>query len=124
MVEINHLNVVNLIRNTWILAHETDLLKPQIHTINQSQVIGKLCMLFCSLTHFLDCPLESLLYCQLGFGDFCPENYWITHYEDLGPVSSKCLGQDFVLENVLGRFKDKSCVSSNSRNLGSSQILS
>ena len=42
----------------------------------------------------------------------------------LGPVSSKCLRQDFVLENVLGRFKDKSRVSSNSRNLGSSQILS
>ena len=33
--------------------------------------------------------------------------------EDLiGPVSSKCLRQDFVLENVPGRFKDKSCVSS------------
>ena len=43
---------------------------------------------------------------------------------DLGPVSSKCLRQDFVLENVPGRFKDKSRVSSNSRNLGSSQILS
>ena len=43
---------------------------------------------------------------------------------DQGPVSSKCLRQDFVLENVLGRFKDKSRVSSNSRNLGSSQILS
>ena len=42
----------------------------------------------------------------------------------LGPVSSKCLRQDFVLENVPGRFKDKSRVSSNSRNLGSSQILS
>ena len=41
-----------------------------------------------------------------------------------GPVSSKCLRQDFVLENVPGRFKDKSRVSSNSRNLGSSQILS
>ena len=42
----------------------------------------------------------------------------------LGPVSSKCLRQDFVLENVPGRFKDKSRVSSNSRNLESSQILS
>ena len=41
-----------------------------------------------------------------------------------GPVSSKRLRQNFVPENVSGRFKDKNCVSSNSRNLGSSQILS
>ena len=41
-----------------------------------------------------------------------------------GPVSSKRLRQNFVLEDVLGRFKDKNRVSSNSRNLGSSQILS
>ena len=42
----------------------------------------------------------------------------------LGPVSSKRLRHNFVLENVLGRFKDKNCVSSNSGNIGSSQILS
>ena len=41
-----------------------------------------------------------------------------------GPVSSKRLRQNFVLEVVPGRFKDKNRVSSNSRNLGSSQILS
>ena len=37
---------------------------------------------------FLICPLESLLYCQLGLGDFCPGTYWETHYEDLN-VSAK-----------------------------------
>ena len=36
----------------------------------------------------------------------------------------KAFKTNFVLEDVPGRFKDKNRVSSNSRNLGSSQILS
>ena len=60
---------------------------------------------------------KSMCCKDLSFFSCCPQRH-------LGLVSTKRFRQNFVLENVPGRFEDKNRVSSNSRNLGSSYILS